>query len=95
MTTSWEDTLDECEARLDAADAALAEGRPVAVDPFVEPEVANPIPAELEARARTLAARTDDLGARLAVELERVRSDVRRLPRFRRSPGTGHIDTRV
>ena len=95
MTAGWERALADCEARLDAAASALAAGRPVAVEPFVAPAVAMPLPADLADRARALAARTEELGARLADELERVRDELRRIPRIPRAQRAPNIDTRA
>ena len=81
-TTTWEDALAGCEARLDAAEAALDEGKPIEVEPFEPPSVDGPIPADLVDRARQCASRTDALQPRLTAELERIRLEVRRLPRM-------------
>ena len=42
MTRQWDSALDECEARLDAAAAALDAATPAAVAPFVAPAVDRP-----------------------------------------------------
>jgi hypothetical protein len=82
MTVSWEQALEACEARLEAASIALDQGAPVAVAAFSAPAVDGPIPAALAERARACSSRSDALSERLADELERVRLELRRLPRM-------------
>ena len=76
MTITWEDALTDCESRLDAATAALELGKPAAIAPFSEAEIEGPLPAELRI----------ELEQRFAAELERVRTELRRLPRMPRVP---------
>lgn len=92
MTTAWSRTLDECEARLDAATVTLehprpSSGQPLEVKPEVAPFVAGgpaePFPAELVDRALALVKRSVDLEQRLTNERDRVSAELRRLPRAR------------
>jgi hypothetical protein len=86
VTVTWEDALADCESRLDAATAALELGKPVAIAPFSDAGISGPLPAELADRARACSERGLELEARFAVELERVRVELRRLPRMPRVP---------
>jgi len=87
VTVAWERALSECEDRLDAASAALDNGRaPSEIAPFSAPTVADPIPAALAERARALVARGAALEKQLTDERERIRSELRRLPRMPRAP---------
>jgi hypothetical protein len=95
VTVTWEDALADCESRLDAAAAALELGKPVALVPFAEPQIADPLPAELEARARACSERGLDLEQRFAGELERVRVELRRLPRMPRTQGAARFDAQA
>jgi hypothetical protein len=88
--TTWEDALAGCEARLDAAEAALEAGNPTEVAPF-EPL----IPAALVDRARQCATRSDELQTRLAAELERIRLELRRLPRMPPAPQEHRFDAQA
>ena len=82
MSVTWEHVLDDCEARLDAAGAAIEQRGVPALAPFVEPDLDEPMPALLADRARDLLTRSAELEERLAGELERIRSELRRLPRM-------------
>jgi hypothetical protein len=78
----WEQAIASCEARLDAACAALDNGDPRAIEPFVTPPVSGTIPDALLGRVRECASRGERLQGRLADELERIRRELRRLPRM-------------
>lgn len=95
MTISWEHALTECEARLDAASAALECRTPGAIPAFVEPEVDGPIPEELADRARACAARSEELEAQLAGELDRIRGELRRLPRMPRAQSENRFEVQA
>ena len=92
MTATWEETLEQCEARLDAAVAALEQGTTPEVDTFSEPRVAGPIPPALADRARACSERGEELAELLARELERIRLELRRLPRMPAPQRDTHID---
>ena len=85
MTVTWEHALAECEARLDAASAAGERLPSGGIPAFAPPEVAGPIPEALVERARACSVRGEALQAELAEELERVRQELRRLPRMPRA----------
>jgi len=95
MTVTWEHALEECEARLEAASIALECGTPLAVAPFSAPEVDGPIPPALLERARACSSRSDALAAKLADELERVRLELRRLPRMPRAPREARFEAQA
>jgi len=95
VTGSWERALDECDARLDAVTAALADGTPPAVEAFAPPAVDGPIPAHLADRARECEARGEELQQRLERELEEIRRELRRLPRMPRPPREAHFDAQA
>jgi hypothetical protein len=95
LTVTWEQALAECEARLDAAAAALEDGAPPAVAPFAAPAVDGPFPASLADRARVCSERGDELQERLTSELERVRTELRRLPRMPRAQREAHFDAQA
>jgi len=95
MTLTWERTLADCEARLDAAAAALEQGAPTAIAPFSAPDVEGPIPAALADRARACFARGEALEERLALELGRLRAELRRLPRMPRAQGEARFDAQA
>jgi hypothetical protein len=95
VTVTWERAIEECEARLDAATAALERRGPGQIAPFSAPEVDGPIPADLVERATACATRTDDLSAQLAEELERVRLELRRLPRMPRPQGEARFEAQA
>ncbi len=85
MTLTWERALADCEARLDAAEVALSRGTALPVSPFSEAEIEGPLPAALAERARECCARGAELEQRLSHELERIRLELRRLPRMPRA----------
>jgi hypothetical protein len=95
VTVTWEDALADCESRLDTAAAALDLGKPVALAPFADPEIAGPLPAELAGRARACSERGLELEERLSGELERVRVELRRLPRMPRTQGEARFDAQA
>jgi hypothetical protein len=78
----WEQAIASCESRLDAACAALDNGDPSPIVPFVTPPVSGTIPDALLGRVRECASRGEALQAQLAQELERIRLELRRLPRM-------------
>ena len=84
MTTAWTQTLDECEARLDAAEAALDAGTRTNVATF-SPHAgpSEPFPADLVHRALALVKRGVELERRLTHDRDAVTSELRRLPRAR------------
>jgi hypothetical protein len=86
MTVTWEQALADCEARLDAAAAALEAGAPSAIAPFSAAEIEGPLPVALTGRAQACSVRGEELSRRLGEELERVRVELRRLPRMPRAP---------
>jgi hypothetical protein len=88
-TASWTRVLDDCEARLDALAATMTTATPPEISPFLPVATAEPIPAELVPRARALVDRSAELEQRLANERDRVRAELRRLPRMPRTPGPG------
>jgi hypothetical protein len=91
---AWEHALSELEARLDAAEADLARPAPEreALAPFVPPTVPGTLPPALLGRAERALARAVELERRLAEELERVRDEVRRIPRRPESPGRARFE---
>ena len=93
MSEAWERTLAECEARLDAA-GAHAPGA-VEFPPFSAPAGLDPMPAALAGRARALVDRGEKLAHELGGEQDRIRSELRRLPRMPAVPGQGHFDTKA
>ena len=95
MSVTWEHALEECEARLDSAAVALDRGTPAAITPFSLPAVDGPIPAALVERARACSARSDALSARAADELERIRQELRRLPRMPRTAGAARFEAQA
>jgi hypothetical protein len=78
----WYTALDEFEANLDRAEAALAdpdaELRPAV---FVASAVVEPLPPELRHHAEALLARNAALASRLDAERSRIRAELARLPR--------------
>jgi hypothetical protein len=83
MTSTWEHALADCEARLDAAAAALDRGVLAAeIAPFSTPSVPGPLPAPLASWAQQLVDRGEELEQRLTSERERIRAELRRLPRM-------------
>jgi hypothetical protein len=82
QAAAWEVAIAECEGRVAAAAAALENGDPAAVVPFAMPALDGAMPPALVDRARECAARGEALEAQLADELERIRRELRRLPRM-------------
>ena len=95
MTVTWDQALTDCEARLDAAAKALENGTLAAVDPFSPSEVDGPLPTALAERAKKCATRGEELSERLAAELERIRLELRRLPRMPRAPRENRFEARA
>lgn len=91
MTDGWEQALSECEARLDAA----ADTRAAEIAPFTVPEVNGPMPATLVGRARLIVDRAETVGHQLAAEQDRIRAELRRLPRLPPAPHTTSFDRRA
>ena len=83
MTTAWAQTLDECEARLDAAEAALDSGTRPDVSFSPDDGPSEPFPADLVDRALALVKRGVELERRLTHDRDAVTSELRRLPRAR------------
>jgi hypothetical protein len=88
VQSDWEHALAECEERLAAAEA----GSPPA---FTHPVVTGPLPAELEPRARAIVEQGESLERRLASEQERIRLELRRLPRMPTPRNQSRFDSRV
>lgn len=83
MTVTWERALADCEARLDAAATALDGGAlPADIAPFSAPPVSGLLPAPLASWAQQLVDRGEELEQRLTSERERIRAELRRLPRM-------------
>ena len=82
MTITWERALADCEARIDTALAGLERGEPVQIEPFSPDEIDGPLPVVLARRAPPCRDRGAELEERLERELERIRSELRRLPRM-------------
>ena len=82
MSVTWERVLDDCEARIDAAGAVIGRRAAPELTPFAAPELEAPMPELLADRARDLLTRGVELEDQLARELERIRSELRRLPRM-------------
>jgi hypothetical protein len=100
VTTSWTSVLDECDARLEAATAALdrgtldhGAGEPVT--PFAGADVSEPLPSDLVERARALVDRSEVLEQRLRDEQDRLRSELRRLPRMPAAPREVHFEVKA
>jgi hypothetical protein len=84
VTTAWARTLDECEARLDAAQTALDAGTRPDVSTFSPDDgPSEPFPAELIDRALALVKRGVELERRLVHDRDDIVSELRRLPRGR------------
>jgi len=92
---TWEEALADCDARLDAAEAGIGTGSNPAVAPFSVPELAGPCPDPLLGHVRSLIERGTALEERLTTERERIRLELRRLPRLPRAQGESHFDTRA
>ncbi len=77
-------TLEECEARLDAAEAALDSGAHPDIAAFSPTDGPNePFPPALVDRTLALVKRGVELERRLAHDRDEVASELRRLPRAR------------
>ena len=81
MSMSWTSVLDDFEASLADAVAALDADAPPAIVTFTPPEVVGPCPPELAGRAQALLAVAAAIEDRMATELAAVRDEIRRLPR--------------
>ena len=88
MSTDWESTLAECEERL-ATGTTLG-----AIPDFAEPVGHGPFPAELEPRARAIVEQGEALERRLETEQERIRQELRRLPRIPPVENQSRFDSR-
>jgi hypothetical protein len=81
-SVDWYAALDEFEANLERAEAALAdpdaELKPAI---FVASAVVEPLPPELRHHADALLARNAALASRLDAERSRIRTELARLPR--------------
>jgi hypothetical protein len=97
VITDWEQALAECEARIDAAAAGLdgGVGATTAVAPFAIPAIDGPCPAVFEGRARALVERGIELERRLETERDRVRSELRRLPRMPPIERAWHLEVKA
>jgi hypothetical protein len=95
VTSSWQDVLDECDARLEAASAALDRGAGEPLAPFVDADVAEALPSDLVDRARALVDRSADLEQRLRAEQDRLRSELRRLPRMPAAAREVHFEVKA
>jgi hypothetical protein len=95
VTGRWERVLDDCEARLDAASAVLSSGSTPNIAPFAAPTAPEPLPGSLVQRARALVARGEDLEHLLTTESERIRTELRRLPRMPRAQSAAHLDVKA
>jgi hypothetical protein len=90
MTTTWVAALDDFEHRLVLAEAVLELGSDTddeaptgAWAAFRPPEMAEPFPADLVARAETLLSRAGAVERRLLDEQARIRAELARLPKSR------------
>jgi hypothetical protein len=95
VTSSWRNVLDECDARLAAATAALDRGAGEPVAPFAGADVSEPLPGELVERARDLVDRSEELERRLREEQDRLRTELRRLPRMPTAPREVHFEAKA
>ena len=95
MTVTWELALADCEARLELAAAALASGTPTEITPFSAPELEGPLPEALVERAQACSTRGEELSERLGGDLERIRMELRRLPRMPRAPRETHFEAKA
>lgn len=94
MTDTWERALADCEGRLDRAAATLTGGTSD-VDPFSAPALPIPMPAALVDHARELVRQGEALEERLTGEQDRIRAELRRLPRMPRAARQSHFDTKA
>jgi hypothetical protein len=81
VTASWETTLSELEARIDSTERGIGARDVDALAPFTPPGDRGPLPVELGERARAILERGDDAVALAEAEQERLRAELRRLPR--------------
>lgn len=82
QSVDWYLALDEFEANLDRAEAALADPDAELEPPiFVASAVVEPLPAELRHVAEALLARSAELTSRVDAERSRIRTELARLPR--------------
>jgi len=79
---AWSEALDEFEARLLLAEAALELAEEGAAPPFEPPPVEGPIPPECADRARALLARARGVEDRLVASRQRIRAELARMPRL-------------
>ncbi len=82
QNVDWYTALDEFEANLDRAEAAL-EDPDHALQPaiFVAPAVVEPLPADLRHVAEALLARSAEITNRVDAERGRIRTELTKLPR--------------
>lgn len=80
-SVDWYTALDEFEANLDRAEAALADPDAELKPVFVASAVDEPLPPELRHHAEALLARNAALASRLEAERSRIRTELARLPR--------------
>jgi hypothetical protein len=96
VTDGWEQTLAECEARLDAAAGApAARGGATEIVAFAAPEDTGPIPVSLVGRAQLIVDRAEALERQLVGEQDRIRAELRRLPRLPPAQHTPSFDSRA
>jgi hypothetical protein len=95
VTSSWTKVLDECDARLAAATAALDGGAKEPVAPFAGADVAEPLPSDLVERARDLVDRSEELEQRLRDEQDRLRTELRRMPRMPAASREVHFEAKA
>jgi hypothetical protein len=100
VSGGWERALAECEARLDAVEGLdpaelTTAGGGLVIPAFADPGVGQPLPVALAGRAQACLDRTDALHARLTGELDRIRGELRRLPRLPRAPREGRFDAQA
>jgi len=74
---TWDDVLADLEARLDATTASGGG----AIAPFTEPVVVAPLPEHLLSRAEAILERTERLTGDLEAQAQRIRTELRRIPR--------------
>jgi hypothetical protein len=65
------------------------------VAPFSTPEVTEPLSGPLVARARAISERGEQLERQLTSELERIRAELRRLPRMPRAQGETRFEAQA
>jgi hypothetical protein len=84
---TWDDALATLEACLEAAESALELADPVGMEPFRAPPVDAPLDDDQADRARVLLARGEEVQARLEAERDRVRAELKHLPRMPATQG--------